>query len=400
MSSEIIDAQIKRIYIFSFFWMFLVFIPIFVPFILAHDLSMRDVFTLQVVFSVTTLIFEVPSGYMSDLLGRKLTLLIGSIFTGLGYTWFYFSSQFSDFILFEILLGVAVSMASGTDISLLYDWLKLKGKDQRDEATHAIANRQMALTFSEATASILGGLLVTVSFQAVLSLQMITGWIPLLVVLSLKEPPYEKMAKDQHKENFGKVFRHIFKEDPFLRIVFFNLMFWGLATFLAVWTFQKHWLEAQIPLASFGFLWALYNIVVGLVGKRVPHWEKKYGPKILLLALSLLPIMGFLGLAVFSGWLGVIAGLSFQVSRGITQVILKDALNWRTPSAFRATVNSISSLFFRLGFALLGPVVGWSIDLWGLSWAMWGLAVFFGLVFLIFMRPLIQDSQSQNGNLS
>ena len=52
----------------------------------------------------------------------------------------------------------------------------------------------------------------------------------------------------------------------------------------------------------------------------------------------------------------------FQISRGLTQVVIRDELNRRVETSMRATANSLSSLGVRLVFAGLGPLLGWAIE--------------------------------------
>ena len=59
-------------------------------------------------------------------------------------------------------------------------------------------------------------------------------------------------------------------------------------------------------------------------------------------------------------------GTLWYVSRGLGQVLFLDALNERISSAFRATVISMVQLGVRASFVLLGPLVGYGIDAWGL----------------------------------
>ncbi|RME62044.1 MAG: MFS transporter, partial [Candidatus Dadabacteria bacterium] len=52
--------------------------PVIVLFFKENGLSMKDVFILQALFSVAVVIFEIPSGYFSDVVGRRTTLIVGS----------------------------------------------------------------------------------------------------------------------------------------------------------------------------------------------------------------------------------------------------------------------------------------------------------------------------------
>ena len=146
-----------------------------------------------------------------------------------------------------------------------------------------------------------------------------------------------------------------------------------------------------MPLAFFGVIWAIYNISVGLVGKQVHRLEHRIGPIPLLIALSLLPVLGYFGLGLSSTTVGIVIGLVFYISRGITQVLLKDAMNWRIPNHYRATANSMQSFFFRLGFAAVGPIVGYGIDSYGMTTVMVSLGTMFLLLFVVATVPLIWE---------
>ena len=65
-----------------------------------------------------------------------------------------------------------------------------------------------------------------------------------------------------------------------------------------------------------------------------------------------------------------------------------EALNERIPSAFRATVISLAQLGLRAAFCLLGPLVGYGIDAWGLPSVLSALGVLFSLVFVGLLLPL------------
>ena len=70
-------SNINRTLAFGFFQVFLVIMPVIVPFFESRGLSMQQIFLLQAVFAVVVLVMEIPSGYAADLLGRRVTLLVG-----------------------------------------------------------------------------------------------------------------------------------------------------------------------------------------------------------------------------------------------------------------------------------------------------------------------------------
>lgn len=372
--------------------MFLVLIPILVPYCMSLGLSMQQFFQLQATFGIAVVICEVPTGYLCDLWGRKRTLCIGSFIAAVGYTYLCFAKTYAGLMTYEIVVGIGVSLVSGADVSFIYDSLQ---SEERVVSTRALANLQFAQTFSEALASILAGFLVVYSFQHVLWANALTSWIPFFIALTFKEPKYKKMQGNSHLENFKRVFSHILHSDRMLRLIFINLVTWGAATFFAVWIFQKYWHDRGFALTNFGLFWAAYLVTAGLVGKRVHYLEKRWGPRVLLVAIGVLPVLGYLGMAFSLGWMGVALGFLFYISRGISQVLLRDAFNWRLPGEFRATANSIQSFCFRLGFGVFGPLVGYIIDHRGVDRALEALGAGFAILFVLTLVPLIRELGNQ-----
>jgi MFS family permease len=369
--------------------MFVVILPVIVPFFLDRGLTMHQVFQLQAIFGLGVVLLEIPTGYLSDMIGRKKTLVVGAFISGIAFTYLSFAQNFWQLVIFELTLSLALSLVSGADISLLYDSVD---KSHRKHGTISLANLQLASVSGESVASVLGGILIAWSFQHVLFANAIVGWVPFLIALTVKEVPYEKMKTESHWKNFLGVYRHIFhSHDPILLLSFVNLTVWGLSTFFAVWMAQKYWQENNVPLMYFGTIWAIFNLSVGLMGKQVHSIEQRFGPLPLLIFIGFAPVIAYLGMGFLGGFVGVGMGLFFYLSRGINSVLLKDAMNWRTPSAFRATANSLQSFFFRLGFAICGPGVGFLIDRMGMRFTLKFLGFTFFVIFFLTMIPLIRE---------
>ena len=72
-----LQNNIRTIYLMGFCQSFLVVLPIFVPLLQGHGLSMSQVLQTQALFALTIALFEVPSGYLADIWGRRPALLGG-----------------------------------------------------------------------------------------------------------------------------------------------------------------------------------------------------------------------------------------------------------------------------------------------------------------------------------
>ncbi|SMY08593.1 MFS transporter [Flavimaricola marinus] len=120
-----------------------------------NSLSAAEAILLYAIYDIGTTVLEVPSGYMSDRLGRRRTLLASAV-AGLGGALLLaLGNSFMAFAAGQILLGASMAFASGTDEALLYESLAADGRGQEIERQELIAWRW---SFSGlALSAVLGG---------------------------------------------------------------------------------------------------------------------------------------------------------------------------------------------------------------------------------------------------
>ncbi len=381
------QSNVLKINIFCFFYMFLVIVPVVVPYFLSLGLSMTEVFITQAVFCISIALFEVPSAYFGDLLGRKKLLIFGSTILGLGFTLLLSSKTFLALCFYEAFLAIGASFISGADLSILYDSIE----DDRLAKKKALGQFHSIQLIGEALAAICCSLLMLYGYPEVLKAQFVIGWVPLLIALSIKEPPIERMDRSQHKENFKEVFDHIFKNYSFLRSVFLNIVVWSVSTFTAIWLIKKYWADSSISISNLGYFWAVCNLTAAIVGQYAHRLELKIGSKLALVLIGIIPIASYITMGLIGGVVGIIATLGFYVSRGLNMVIIKEAFNHRIPSKFRNTANSLSSLCFRLTFFILGPLIGLIVDFYGMNWGLITCAIVFSFAFILLMLPMVKN---------
>lgn len=387
------DLQLKRnlnvLYAFSFCWLALVIIPVIVPFFATMGLSVADVFVLQSIFALAVVVFEVPSGYLADMIGRRKALILGSFFHGIGFTVLCFADSFAALAFFEVTVGLGMSLMSGSDLSLLWD-SQLALKLGPREKTRGIAKLRFVKAISEGLASLLAAVLVLWSFDLVVYANAVVAWFPFLLSFQLVEAPFERMSRKTPFANFKRMMMHLFYHDALLRLITLAVTFYGLSTFFVVWLIQPYWEAYGIPLAMFGVLWAAKNFAVALAAGWCAPLEERFGPVPVLVVMAVLPIVGYFGMAFDGGLIGIVLAFTFYISRGFHQVILTDAFNSRVPSEFRATANSMTGLLFRLTFIVTGPLVGYLYESQGMSTTLFVLGVACIVLFFGLLLPLIR----------
>ena len=390
--------NIKVIYALAFFHMFMLIVPVLVPFFQSKGLSLAEVFYLQAVYAAAIVLLEAPSGYFADVMGRRIALIAGSAAHGLGYLWLNFADDFFGLIVFELILGFAMSMLSGADLALLYDSEKALAREDQEHAP-GVANLGFTKSMAEGSGALLGGVLAMWSFDLMVLMQSLTAWICLALALLVTEPPPEADSTTANPEqtpqkrsavSLKEIWQHVANGDVVLRLVFIALPVYNLITINVTWLVQPYWDNMGLSLALFGALWCAQSVTVALATQFGFVLEKKKGAAFALIVIGVLPVTGVFAMAWIGGWIGLVLGFVLFFCRGLYQVILVNALNRRVPGKFRATINSLNSLLFRFGFIVTGPGLGYVADHYGLGSALSLVGAGAVLAFVLVMLPLIR----------
>lgn len=386
---RVLTINIAKIYLLVFFQAALLVTPVFVPLLQGHGLTMAEILQTQALFALTVAICEVPGGYLADVWGRKQAIVIGSALCAVGFLWLLRSETFIDFLIYEFLLGTGISLNSGADLALLYDSQnRLQKKDGKFAASGNHIARLVSLEgLSAGIAAILTSLLSLWSLDLVLLVQAAVSLAPLAIALTLVEVPRE-VTVSNHRESVSRIFNTLWGQ-PLVFWTAAAMIVFTLAALYAFWLYQKYWALQGIPLVWFGYIWAGFCAVRSIAAYYANDLERWLGIRTLLLAVALLPLFGFVGMATAAGWLGVCLGLALPIARGISMVVFYDALNRRVGSEFRATANSLVSLGVRGAFIVTGPLLGYLVDNQGVNDTLILLAILFALAFTAVLVPLL-----------
>lgn len=387
MTQDQIRKNIWKIYAYCFFLSFLLIMPILVPYWESHGLKISEIFLLQGIFGGALLLFDLPAGYLADLLGRRKIMILGSAMTASSYVVLWLGTTFSHFVVFEILVGLGLSLQSGCDVALLFSQIT-KLHSQKSTAQY-LGKRIMVQNLGEALAALLGGALATISLSLPVMINAITPWFVVLFALLIHEPVEAKLPRVSHLANFMQIHKALFGHSRLLTLVIANLVFYSFATYCAVWSLQPYWKERGLGIAMFGYLWAGYNLLNAIVAHFAHQIEKKIGSVSAILIIAVAPVIGYLGMGFVGGLAGIFFSMAFPICRALNFVIFMDALNHRIPPEIRATANSIGSLGMRILFLVFGPLLGWVIETRGASSGMIAMGCVYVVLFFALALPLI-----------
>jgi len=359
----------------------LFFLPILA---LYFEKSLFTATNVALIFSIEAIamvIFEVPTGAIADLFGRKRTLVLANFVVLLAVIFLYIGGNMWMFALFAILNSLARSLASGTYNAFLYD--TLKEENQEHHYKMVIGTFYALWPVGASIGSIIGGYLAKVSLSFPIELSLIPLLFAFILTLMLKEPKYEK---EEHKN----ILKHMFnsskiiiqnKQLILLAIGGFLLMGFGETIHLLGPLFFKF---KEIPIELFGWITA-FVFGFSAIGHYYSHSiSRRLGNKktlmIAVLGSSILLILATLTTKYYAIVLFIIPSLFF----GLRNPIIDYLLNIEVSSSKRATIISINNFIGELGVAIFAPFIGYFAELYTINTAFMISAALMLLVMIIF----------------
>ena len=346
-------------------------------FLLDAGLSNTEAFAANAFFTAGFMLFEIPTGVVADLHGRRMSYLLGVVTLSIStllylYMW-RVSAPFWAWALSSMLLGLGFTFFSGAVQAWLADALAHTGSKEQLESVLAkgeivegsamlagsIAGGLIAQTTNLGMPYLLRALLLVINFVLAFVLMKDIGFMP----------AREKHPLKEIKVILAGSIRHGLRNPP-VRWLMLAAPFTGGVSIYAFYAMQPYLLELYGEEKAYGIAGLAAAIVAGaqiVGGLIVPHIGKVFRRRT-----SVLLVCEFLGCVILlivglipNFWVAIILlilwGLMFSASTPIRQAYL----NALVPSQQRATVLSFDSLFGSSGGVVIQPVLGKAADVWG-----------------------------------
>lgn len=296
---------------------------------------------LQLIQTITRIIFDVPSGILCDKIGRVKTLIISTLIGMFADVFLIFGHSFFTISLAYISFGISIAFMSGTLEAFMYDSLAKLGKE--DSYKKVATNQYIYIMISFVVAMILGAYLSLYDMRLMYVSNLIAEVFALIACFFMIEPP----TLGKHFNSISKIIKNssaVIKNNRFL---VYLIMFITITDAVS----NNTWHLSQKLFSQIGFSYkdvtteAIFTtIAAGMAAKLGYYADKKFG----LLGSSLLTSI-FLAFPLII--LGAFKNVYFMLPAiTLTTMTISFArptydsyINHELKSSYRATVLSMES---------------------------------------------------------
>lgn len=333
--------------------------------------SLVDIGIAETVFHITSLIFEIPSGVLADLFGRKRMLIISSIMRALGAVIMILSNNLFMVCLSISFHALSYNFSSGSGDALAYDSLKIVGQERDFEKY--MSNQLIIYRFCSGISTLCAGFALFIGHRMAYATDLLMCFVQIQVLATLWEVDTgERKEVDVNKkvQKIGREIIRCFSESvAFLKemkkvigMMLCNSLV-GAIDILLLFFLQAKLPERGIPQWGLGMA-LLFMELGGIIGARGILKLPKLKYRFVFALSTLLVVSGVLiehsGMYVLMAIGGFIAAVGDDALQVRTNAKLQEVF----PSEQRATLTSVESFMFSCIMIVLSPLAGVIFTYW------------------------------------
>jgi len=332
-------------------------------------MSLSHIYIMEAVVVLGFLLLEIPSGALADLIGRKKTIVLGSIlmiFSELAlviavspiYVW-----------ISNIIWMISLSMRSGADSAFLYDSLK---EVSREDEYEEIQGKVMSYFFlSTAICSLSVGFLSEISLRLPFILSTIGILISCFLALGFKEvPKNEKYSLERQKELMKLSVLFVKNHKGIKWVIAFSTL---LLASSKIWFFSynPYFELVKFDLRYYGAMFFLFNMVAWFFSKNAHILKRRMGEQFSIVSMILLIAIPIILMATFVSKIMISMTVLQNIVRGLRKPFVETFINRHIEdSERRATILSIRSAADGLVSFIALNLFGIALRFWTLTFSL------------------------------
>jgi MFS family permease len=331
--------------------------PMYALFLLSRGLDLLQINLVLATYLIAAFLFEVPTGAIADLAGRRLSFLLSCGLRAGAFALYAFAHGFADCLIAEFIDAIGTTLASGALDAWAIDGMRAEGNTRASDRFFARA--QMLARALMIAGGLAGGYLA----QRRMELTWFAGatvftCTALAAAFLMREAP---LAEPRPRARWASMHRSIsrtvyealttVRQHPVLLllcVVTLTASF-GIMPIHMLWQPRVQALTGE-GVWFMGWVWALLSVASIIGSALMPRLLGRFGRTTVLTAASLWRGAMLVVAGVATSIYPALAGLMLQeMGFGLSEPVLQAWMNEHIDAARRATVLSVRAMSFTLG---------------------------------------------------
>lgn len=325
--------------------------PTYSLFLLERGLDLLQINLVFATYLIAAFLFEVPTGAVADVFGRKLSFLLSCAVRAVAFLYYAFATTFPEFLLAEFIDAVGTTLASGALDAWAVDGMRAEGNTRPAERFFARAHiaARVPMMLSGLAAGYVAERGLYIPFVAGSALFVLTGTVGLLLMVD------DRPAGGRRTPRLGVVtmirdgLRDVGRDATLAWLCGLTLVLSFAA--MPAWHYWPPRMQALSGEGVWlmGWIFALINLTA-IAGNLLMTRLQMTRRETVLAAITVLRAGGIGAAAAASTFAPALTGfLLFELGFGVSEPVLQAWVNERAASERRATVLSMRSMAFTLG---------------------------------------------------
>jgi MFS family permease len=346
-------------------------------FLLSAGLSNTEAFTANAFYTVGQVLFEIPTGVVADVRGRRFSFLLGAA-TLMGSTLLYYAmwqvhAPFYGWAAASILLGLGFTFFSGATEAWLVDALAATGATR--DLDKVFGRAQTVTGAAMLTGSVAGGVIAQATSLGVpyLIRAAILGVALVIAFAFMHDIGFTPRRGDGTISEVRAVVRGSIDggfRNPPVRWLMLAAPFAGGVGIYAFYAFQPYLLQLYGDPTAYGIAGLAAAVVAGaqiVGGLTVPQARRLFRRRtdaVITAGVITVVVLALVGLTA-NFWAALILMTIWALVFAIEGPLRQAFINGVIPTEQRATVLSFDNLMSSAGGVVLQPALGRTADVYG-----------------------------------
>lgn len=314
------------------------------------------------VFQITAIIFEVPTGYIADKFGRKISVQIGLVLLLICTSLWIFAQNYIQFSILASIWMLGFTCISGSLEAYVYD--KLKSHNKTDLYDNVISKSTSISFLFAGIGSVLGAWLFSINITYPFVLQFITFALG-LITISLMNSDYKeiKYLQKTTKIDILSGFKNIRNSKTLQWLSIFISIFFAFLMYFINSINSPYLLSLNIfKIEYLGLFFAIMSVYQSYLSNQFARLKNMLSDTQLVILLLIVQIIALLGMGYLIGMLGILAYILFVSIEPFQSLLINSYAQKNTDSNSRATTISSIKMINALFASVIGILCGWLFD--------------------------------------